>query len=123
MDQINWVLVFLVCNFVLSLFNSISSRHKVAQEELDSHKNKIEKEINELWAEFNKQGRELSGIKPVVDSKPNHDDLAKVYEEIRRVSENLSSLSSNVSSVSGQLKGVNELLNRMDTFWRNHSKD
>lgn len=120
MDQINWVLVFLVCNFGLSLFNSISNRHKVAQDDLDAHKSKIEKEVCELWTELNHQAREISSIRPVVDSKPTHDDLGKVYEEIRNVSKAVSDLSSNMGNMTGTLSAVSKQLDRMDTFWRDH---
>ncbi len=119
MDQINWVLVFLVCNFGLSLFNSISNRHKVAQEDVTALRDRFEKETNELWAELNKQGRALSAVEAIVDGHPDHDDLAKIYEEIRNVSKTVGDLSSNISNVTGKLTAVGDQLGRMDTFWRN----
>ena len=122
MDQINWVLVFLVGNFGLSLFNSFSSRHKVAQDELNAAKGKLDAENDKLWQEVSRQGRDLAEARAELRKQPNHDDLAKVYTEINNVSKAVSLLNSNISEITGKLSEVSKQLDRMDTFWRAHDR-
>lgn len=122
MDQINWVLVFLVGNFGLSLFNSISSRHKVAQDELAVVKSGLKQEIDMLANKLSGHAERLSHVESTVDKSPTHDDLGEIYKEIRGMSHSVSELSSKLSGTSAKLDAFSDLLQRMDRFWRDQNK-
>ena len=122
MDQINWVLVFLVGNFGLSLFNSISNRHKVAQDELAAVRSGLKQELELLANKIASHGEKLSGLESEIREKPTHDHLGEIYKEIRDVSKAVGGLNSNISEISGKLSEVSRLLDRMDTFWRDHDR-
>lgn len=118
----------LAANLALGLYSAISNHRKVASEELTAVRNEHNARFDKLERVLVDHSERLAKLE---EQRITHKDLAEVYQEMKALSHKwhgeVKAITDKLSDVSGNLLGVKERLelveqhmNRMDTFLRNH---
>lgn len=108
-----WTVLLFLMNFSLAVFVTVSNRSKVANDELKSIKEALQKDIkasrDSVTDRMEKHGERLSRIETEIENSVGNDDLVAVH---RRVDEILASS----NKMNGQLEMVISNLKEIHAF-------
>ena len=79
--------------------------------------NKLEERIDSC---LDGHSERIVRVETKLTKQPTHDNLAELYREIRQVAATISGLATSQASLQATLEGVDKMVQRMDTFWRNN---
>ena len=115
MGQINfdlnfWTVTFLVFNFVLTLFNSISNRSKAADDELKATKKGLDEKIAKVSIDVNTCGHRLAKVESAIENGITKADISAVYRRINDMAKTVGPIEGKLEEMSKSMTLVHKEL-------------
>lgn len=109
-----WTVLLFLMNFSLAVFVTVSNRSKVANDELKSIKEALQKDIkasrDSVTDRMEKHGERLSRIETEIENSVGNDDLVAVHRRVDEIFASSNKMNGQLEMVISNLKEIHAFI-------------